>query len=229
MAVDAAARNRWLSWWLRMQHFPEQTGSALDARLREFEDMHGGHYAELYAGVYEKYGKGYRMGAGRFQSAVAGIEKMIGLLAGRPAHSLDCGCGLGEIVRHMKSLGIAGHGIDVTPTPGWDDARRFHRGDLRRTHFGDRQFDMLTCFDVLEHIEERHVPLVLREMRRIGRALYAEVRRGPARIKAPGEFVDENLHACQQTGEWWFAQFRSAGWNVLEQAESGSTVKVWAQ
>jgi SAM-dependent methyltransferase len=89
-----------------------------------------------------------------------------------PRRCLDVGCALGFAVEAMRELGIDASGVDLSPwavehaTPG---ARGHVRiGDLlaglpHRTG----EFDVVTAFEVLEHLSPEDVPAAVRELRRV--------------------------------------------------------------
>ena len=72
---------------------------------------------------------------------------------------LDLGCNTGYGTRVIKASGARVVGVDVSPE-AIDIARRqygpagieFHCIDGRRLPFADRSFDVITCFQVIEHI-----------------------------------------------------------------------------
>lgn len=87
---------------------------------------------------------------------------------------LDAGCGNGYFCRWISGK-VPLHrvaGLDVSPTrvalsqqrhPGID----FRAGDVTALPFGDREFDVVTCIEVLEHLPD---PLpALREILRVAR------------------------------------------------------------
>jgi SAM-dependent methyltransferase len=89
-----------------------------------------------------------------------------------PRTALDVGCALGFAVEAMRELEIRAQGVDVSPwavdhaTPG---ARRHVRvGDLLAgLPFRRRRFDVVTAFEVLEHLAPDDVPQAARELRRV--------------------------------------------------------------
>jgi ubiquinone/menaquinone biosynthesis C-methylase UbiE len=93
------------------------------------------------------------------------------------ASVVDLGCGVGNVVAHMRSKGKQATGITYQPAE-IEAAKRKHdlelvRGDLHALPWPDGSFDGAICWDALEHTL---APLVvLKEMHRVlaegGRAL----------------------------------------------------------
>jgi ubiquinone/menaquinone biosynthesis C-methylase UbiE len=78
---------------------------------------------------------------------------------------LDVGCGVGAISLHMASNGASVVGVDISEnaiSAAEEDAERFGlsdatflAGNAADLEF-DEEFDVIVCFDVLEHIEDDH-------------------------------------------------------------------------
>jgi 2-polyprenyl-3-methyl-5-hydroxy-6-metoxy-1,4-benzoquinol methylase len=71
---------------------------------------------------------------------------------------LDIGCGVGNLVRHLESLGFEATGISVNPQEIEQAAHeRIHlvdiQADLAGTPLEDATFDAIVSFDCLEHLE----------------------------------------------------------------------------
>ena len=90
---------------------------------------------------------------------------------------LDFGCGRGELSMYMTTLGVASiDGIDLTESDisnakmvaqdeGLPVAPTFTVGSPNAIPFPDGKFDLILCFDVLEHIMS--IEVIIREWRRI--------------------------------------------------------------
>lgn len=100
-----------------------------------------------------------------FGKAIVPILNKVGLLEGRV---LDIGCGTGALLDVLSARGFEAFGIEIGKS--WEFAsrrhpNRIHHGSLQSAHFKDGFFDLVTMFDVIEHL---HDPVgVLREVRRI--------------------------------------------------------------
>ena len=92
----------------------------------------------------------------------------------RPFRMLDVGCGKGSLVYHLWQLKLDAWGCDIskyaiesTPYPLIRD--RLFIIDLRKglDRWVDIGFAATTCFDILEHIEPKHLDKVISEICRV--------------------------------------------------------------
>ena len=124
---------------------------------------------------------------------------------------LDYGCGKQTLA---KSLGPAYRVTNYDPCiDGMDTPPEPH--------------PVVTCTDVLEHIEPHLVDDVLANLRRLTlNAALLVINTGPAKkTLADGR----NAHICQQPSEWWLERIRAAGFSVtdhFEEAEGSNTFGV---
>jgi 2-polyprenyl-3-methyl-5-hydroxy-6-metoxy-1,4-benzoquinol methylase len=91
----------------------------------------------------------------------------------RNKNVLDVGSGSGYGTRCLAAAAASVVGIDASdkavalstaaPVPG---NARFARMDARTTTFADGEFDLVTCFEVIEHVDGGIVPDIIREARR---------------------------------------------------------------
>ncbi len=227
-AVDQAACRRWLNWWLGRQAYPEQAGRAVADRIAEGRRLHGGlDYASLYADVYARHGRRYRMGRDREQSARSRIEWWEQRNGGPFKTALDVGCGQGEFARWLLGRGTRAVGCDVVRAPGAEGASWWRQADARRLPWDADSFELATCLDVLEHLEEEHARLAVAELCRVGRRVYVETRRGPAAFSAGGDWP--NLHRTDRDGRWWRECVQRGGGRVIRHEETGAAVRMWVE
>ena len=84
--------------------------------------------------------------------------------------ALDAGCGSGRNLDVLARYGVA-VGVDISPYAVAAAHARGHAGvrlgTVEHLPFDDASFDLVTCFDVIEHMPDDR--LVLRELRRVTR------------------------------------------------------------
>lgn len=111
------------------------------------------------------------------------------VLAMSPLSVLDYGCGKGGLVEALRARGVTADGYDpgvaewsVKPM-GW--------------------YDVVTAFDVLEHVEEDYVPAVIHDIAAFGRRARAVIDLAEAvAILEDGR----NAHLTIRPAAWWIDQ-----------------------
>lgn len=71
--------------------------------------------------------------------------------------ALDVGCAAGFCMQVMRELGFEAHGVEVSGTIASHAIDHFgfntvHVGTLESAHFEPRSFDLITAWDVIEHV-----------------------------------------------------------------------------
>ncbi len=84
---------------------------------------------------------------------------------------LDIGCGQGHYLRDAIEEGINAYGIDIS-TYALENALaevkdRITFGSLTEIPFADEEFDVMTAFDVIEHIHPKDTSNMIEEIRRV--------------------------------------------------------------
>jgi len=112
---------------------------------------------------------------GAQHSAEAELTAFLGVNGGTGPRVLDLGCGAGDSIDLFRRLApeVRWSGVDIEESPEVGMRTRrdgdFHSFDGERLPFGDAEFDLVWCKQVLEHVEKP-------------RTLLAEV----ARVLRPG-------------------------------------------
>lgn len=124
------------------------------------------------------YNKGYYIKARKHQRNALKLDKMMDIIMRvNPKKVLDIGCGVGYLVEKLREAGVDAYGTDFSPAliEYWKGDPHFQVADAKVQPFKDREFDLVVSTDVLEHISEDDIPLVLEEMKRVGKRVIAFV------------------------------------------------------
>lgn len=143
-----------------------------------------------------------------------------------PSTLLDVGCAKGFLVLSLRNLGINAIGIDAseyaissTPEEVKDFIAHGLVEDLETCREG--QFDIVTAFDVLEHLDEKDVPQACKNL------LFAADKY--IIVCVPTWKVEGDLDVTHKTirpREWWEEQFREAGRELAAGSTAGVSVDI---
>lgn len=161
------------------------------------------HEREKYKGIYSAK-EGY-VGYGHSNHGNRAIRHVA--VAMKPESVLDVGCGYNEFKKQVlelkKDLKITG--VDFA-CPGADII-----SDAHNLPFKDKEWDVLTSFDMLEHILPDQVDLVLKEFARVSKRFVFSIAHQPSVIKWKGE----NLHPTVHSENWWILRImHHGGFNI---------------
>jgi SAM-dependent methyltransferase len=130
--------------------------------------------AGYYPEDYVPYQPGLASGLLPRLSTLYGTSKQVSRILrkmNRPGRALDIGCGTGNFLSALQQQGWATHGLEINPHIAWFvHAQRgldIVVGDSLSTAFADGTFDLITFWDVLEHLPDPRQ--ALREARRLAR------------------------------------------------------------
>jgi Methyltransferase domain len=117
---------------------------------------------ELYSMLYED--ERYRMGGERFEIAT----RIIGDMAHDPETwaLLDVGCGRGEIVDFAREMGFQAQGLEIVPALQTRPDVHAMRSVVGLPVAANSR-EIVTCFDVLEHIPPGDTLKALEELNRV--------------------------------------------------------------
>lgn len=124
---------------------------------------------------------------------------------------VDVGCGHNEFINELRK---------------WPRKWKFVAGvdfacpsaDIRALAtdlpFYDKQFDLLTSFDCLEHLLPEEVETALMEFSRVSRGFVFSIAYVPSKITWKGQ----NLHPTVQDKNWWIARLIASGASLVNQS-----------
>lgn len=106
-------------------------------------------------------------------NTVSGYRAAVIKLHLNPTKVLDVGCGTGNLVKYLRRLGVDAYGIDVSEKAielADSEVKPFLRvGDITKLPFEDESFDVVTTFDVLEHINVKKLQKAVKECNRVAK------------------------------------------------------------
>lgn len=173
-----------------------------------------------YAGIYDRIIEqhpGYNAAewSPGFRSVLRYGEKLRAL-RGR---SLDVGCGVGFVVQLMSSplFGFESFGCDISSEAVGRARQRLGDGAERRVRliesdgvlpFGDAEFEVVTCFDVLEHLDEPDVVRLRDELKRVRKPKGVSLVSVSLRPAGSEDHNGDNLHRTVQPIQFWIDCFQ---------------------
>lgn len=155
-------------------------------------------YAQLYDFCHAEH-EGYN-----YNEGLAIYQRMNGALRGE--RIIEFGAGNGQLSAHLEQQGNAVTAVEVSDVA-------FARIPIASKIKGDcltlplldgDAFDRFVSMDVLEHLTENDIRIVVREAARLARSLLVTVSTRPSGLLGPN---GENLHLTVRPVEWWLAQF----------------------
>lgn len=145
---------------------------------------------------------------GEVEKTAAHIKKQFA-----PAKSLDVGCAKGFLVKALHNLGVDAYGIDaseyaVTKVPE-EINNRVKLGLASDLTYMSSEFDLVTIFDVLEHIPEELANQTCAELLRVSGnwvLVYVVTKQEPDDI--------DPSHINIKPREWWETKFVALGGKI---------------
>jgi SAM-dependent methyltransferase len=135
---------------------------------------------------------------------------------------LDVGCATGLLVQQLRRRGFDAWGCDFSewalqhaPSDTREFLRPFNLEHPNGPFWGYESFDLLTCFETLEHIHEEHVMRALVHLFQILRP----GGQGVLSICMPDQpdWDTDPTHVCIRPREWWAERLQWAGFGLLDE------------
>lgn len=123
------------------------------------------------------------------------------VMSQNPKTVLDVGCGIGVLVRALRSEGVEAIGTDFSPDlvdVFWRHDPFFQIADAKKLPFSDKSFDVVFSSDFFEHIPEDEIPVVLKEMKRVGKTVMARIA-----YEYPLTENQALYHVTNKPKSWW--------------------------
>ncbi len=178
-----------------------QTGEIQEAQAPPSGARLQNSYEELY--YQEGLGPPYRRGEPHWSEFFGGIAvKIVEQL--KPRTALDAGCAIGFLVEELRRRGVDARGVDasewaISQVP--EELRSFFKvASLTEELDGD--YDLITCFEVLEHMKGHEAEDAVANLcRHTDTILFSST---------PTDF-EEPTHVNVQTGDYWIGLFGAQG------------------
>jgi len=141
------------------------------------------------AGKWEKYGHSNE-----------GREHYDEVISLKPESLLDVGCGWNEFCISLKRGIMKGKkcvGVDIA-CPGSDFIAPAHNMPM----FKNKEFDLVTSFDCIEHIPEEEVEVAFKEFARVGKRVFLKI----CLENSPTTIDNSPVHVCIRPKDWWISK-----------------------
>ena len=135
------------------------------------------------------------------------LDKTLELL--HPKTVLDLGCGTGQSLNYLMSKGIDVVGIEGSQTAIElaQHPERIRQADLRKPLSLGRTFDLVWCYEVVEHIHAKYVDNLLRTFSAHGDTIVLSA-------APPGQGGEG--HFNEQPPQYWIEEFGRFGYALDE-------------
>jgi len=134
----------------------------------------------------------------------------------QPKKALVCGCGMGQRVYTLRAMGVQAFGFDINKyaieRTNCKDIDKYIKVDdiTKIEHFQDDHFDLVVCYDVLEHLDPDSLSIALEKIYKVGKEnfLFSIPFIGDPNLDA------DPTHKIKQTKQWWIEQIQKAGFQL---------------
>ena len=147
-----------------------------------------------------------------------GDKWLIDILELNPASWLDIGCGHNTLIKHIKLYLDDAWGVDFA-CPSSDQ-----NCDMLDLPFADNRWDIVSAFDVMEHLLPEQIDTGLSEMARVGKRFVFTI----SYYKALMEINGKNAHPTVWAADKWIAKIEQYGTiNDMSQTDKGFFIGEW--
>lgn len=129
-----------------------------------------------------------------------------------PESIIDIGCGPNLFCKDTIKDLCPCQGLDFAGK--WQDIEADICTDL--TYVRDNQYDLLTCFDTMEHLLLSCIPKALKEMSRISKRFLMQI---DYNKRSSLEVLGSSLHPTVKSKKWWREQLFEYGTDIIEKRE----------
>ena len=165
--------------------------------------------------------------------AVTQATNQIALISGR---SLDVGCGVGFVIEYLSgpTFDLRPFGVDVSDVaikrskdrvahvPG--SANRLKVHESNKLPFDANMFSLVTCFDVLEHLDTNDIEATWEDIQRVLRPGGTFLGSVSCRKSGSLDRFGDNLHRTVESVDWWLDKLSP---DRVEFDTTRSQLKIW--
>lgn len=185
-------REKWMAWWLSRQRPFDQIASLLPEMVSKAQATYSRasnedwKYEIIYSQpeIFKTYG-----------ARLHGKDALPIILDLAPNSLLDVGCGQNNLIplikQHLPKLIAKG----VDPVAPQADIKAY----AQELPCKDKEYTLLTAFDVLEHLPEADIEKTLKEFQRVSRAFVFSISTKPSKVQV----LNQPLHLTVKPSSWW--------------------------
>ncbi len=119
---------------------------------------------------------------------------------------LVVGSGVGWEIVTLKKGGYDVTGLDLFIPDVKMVKENSVKGDMAKMPFKDKQFDILLCFEVMEHIKPEMNDIILNECKRVSNMMIFSI--------SIGRDMPYNTHINVHSPNWWIDKFLELGFGI---------------
>lgn len=170
---------------------------------------------------YDRYWKSNKTSKNTWSYGINIVDNLISNYSFKTV--LDAGCGSGDVVRYLLEKGYEAKGVelsgDVLKNFSSDLLKKgiVQKGSLTSLPFKDNSFDVIFSSEVLEHISEEDIPVVISEFYRVAKKVVFLT----ISLRPSSSF--NKYHITLKDRSWWESKFEKAGFikenNVLSKLQ----------
>ena len=149
---------------------------------------------------------------GAYYQAGVFMKRFLDYVGIENPRTLDVGCGLGYVVRHLRNQGVEAHGCEFGD---WTQKNAVVEGILWADltdflPYEDASFDLVSCLGVLSQFPQKFALRAVNELKRVSRGfLWVNIQCEKNKLQEHHRNIKEK--------DFWFALFETVGLEIVEE------------